>query len=44
MVSATEKRVLKDGTVWEKRIVEFFQFDLQGKISGAQQYGRPIVK
>ena len=44
MVSATEKRVLKDGTVWEKRIVEFFQFDLQGKISGAQQYSRPIVK
>ena len=44
MVSATEKRVLKDGTVWEKQIIEFFQFDLQGKISGAEQYFRPIVK
>lgn len=44
LVSSTEKRVLKDGTVWEKQIIEFFQFDLQGKISGAQQYGRPIVK
>jgi hypothetical protein len=25
-------------------MIEFFQFDLQGKISGANQYGRPIVK
>jgi hypothetical protein len=44
LVSSTEKRVLKDGTVWEKQIIEFFQFELQGNISGAQQYGRPIVK
>jgi hypothetical protein len=44
LVSSTEKRVLKDGTVWEKQMIEFFQFDLQGKISGANQYGRPIVK
>jgi hypothetical protein len=44
MVSSTEKRVLKDGSVWEKRIVEFFQFNLEGKINSVEQYGRPVVK
>jgi len=44
LVSSTEKRVLKDGTVWEKQIIEFFTFNLEGKISKAEQYGRPIVK
>lgn len=41
MVSSSEKRVSKDGTVWEKSLVEFFQFDLNGKISGIDQYSRP---
>ena len=44
MVSATEKRVLKDGTVWEKKMIEFFTFNLEGKISNAEQFARPIVK
>lgn len=43
-VLSMEKRVLKDGSVWEKQIIELFQFDLQGKISAIEQYGRPIVK
>ncbi len=41
MVTSSEKRVSKDGTVWEKSLVEFFQFDLNGKISGIDQYSRP---
>jgi hypothetical protein len=41
MVTSSEKRVLKDGTVWEKSLVEFFQFDLNGKISSIDQYSRP---
>lgn len=41
LVTSTEKRVSKDGTVWEKSLVEFFQFDLNGKISGIDQYYRP---
>jgi hypothetical protein len=40
MVSATEKRVLKDGSVWNKSLVEFFQFDLNGKISGVNQFSQ----
>jgi len=42
MVSATEKRVLKDGTVWNKSLVEYFQFDLNGKISGVNQFSQGI--
>jgi len=44
LVSSTEKRVLKDGTVWEKKMIEFFTFNLEGKISKAEQFARPIVK
>ena len=44
LVSSTEKRVLKDGTVWEKKMIEFFTFNLDGKISNAEQFARPIVK
>lgn len=44
LVSSTEKRVLKDGTVWEKQMIEFFTFNLEGKIGKAEQYARPIVK
>jgi hypothetical protein len=40
LVTSTEKRIYKDGTVWEKSLVEFFQFDLNGKISGIDQYYR----
>ncbi len=41
-VTSTEKRVSKDGAVWEKSLVEFFQFDLNGKISGLDQYSQGI--
>ena len=41
-VYSTEKRVNKDGTVWEKDLVELFFFDLEGKISGVEQYVREI--
>jgi hypothetical protein len=44
LVSSTEKRILKDGTVWEKKMIEFFTFNLEGKISKAEQFARPIVK
>lgn len=44
LVSSTEKRVLKDGTVWEKKMIEFFTFNLEGKISKAEQFARPILK
>ncbi|MFM6914509.1 MAG: hypothetical protein ACKOUQ_06400 [Aquirufa sp.] len=40
-VTSTEKRVLKDGSVWHRSLVEIFQFDLNGKISGIEQYSRP---
>jgi ketosteroid isomerase-like protein len=41
MVSSTEKRVSKDGTVWERDIVEYFYFNNAGKISAIDQYSRP---
>ena len=41
-VYSTEKRVMKDGTVWEKGLVELFFFDLEGKISSVEQYAREI--
>jgi hypothetical protein len=44
LVNAREKRVLKDGTVWEKELIEFFEFNLDGKISGITQYSRGIDK
>lgn len=40
-VTSTEKRVSKNGSVWHKSLVEIFQFDLNGKISGIEQYSRP---
>lgn len=40
MVSSTEKRVSKDGTVWDRSIVEYFYFNNAGKISGIDQYSR----
>lgn len=44
LVTSSEKRVSTDGAVWEKSLVEFFQFDLNGKIAGIDQYSRPKSK
>jgi hypothetical protein len=44
MVYSTEKRVLKDGKVWEKDIVELFRFNLAGKIDGLTQFSREKTK
>jgi ketosteroid isomerase-like protein len=41
MVISTEKRVMKDGSVWDKSLVEYFYFNNEGKISGFDQYYRP---
>jgi hypothetical protein len=41
-VYSREKRVNKDGSVWEKELVELFYFDLDGKISGVEQFQRDI--
>ncbi|MEY3956821.1 MAG: hypothetical protein RLZ73_1276, partial [Bacteroidota bacterium] len=35
-------RVAKDGSVWNKSLVEMFQFDLNGKISGLDQFSQGI--
>ena len=40
MVSSTEKRVSKDGTVWDRSIIEYFYFNNAGKISSIDQYSR----
>lgn len=42
LVYATEKRVLKDGTVWEKKLAEFFHFNLEGKIYKVEQFSRGL--
>ncbi len=44
MVYSTEKRVLKDGTVWEKDLIELFRFNLAGKIDGLTQFSREKTK
>jgi hypothetical protein len=41
-VRSTEKRVGKDGSVWEKRLVEWFYFDLDGKITRFSQFAQDI--
>jgi hypothetical protein len=43
-VYSREKRVFKDGTVWEKELVEWFYFNMEGKISRINQYARNITK
>jgi hypothetical protein len=43
-VSATEKRVFKNGTVWEKELNESFYFDLNGKIFEITQFSRELDK
>jgi hypothetical protein len=41
-VYSTEKRVGKDGSVWEKKLVEWFYFNIDGKIQSFQQYAQDI--
>ena len=41
-VRSTEKRVGKDGSVWEKRLVEWFYFDPNGKITRFSQFAQDI--
>ena len=41
-VRSTEKRVGKDGSVWEKRLVEWFYFDPSGIITRFSQFAQDI--
>ena len=43
-VFSREKRVLADGTVWEKELVEWFYFNKDGKIARVTQYERSLPK
>jgi hypothetical protein len=43
-VFSRERRVLTDGTIWEKELVEWFYFNKDGKISRATQYERNLPK
>lgn len=42
IVYSKETRTMKDGTVWEKELMEIFYFDLDGKISGGTQFAKDI--
>ena len=42
IVSSVEKRVSKDGTVWEKELIEQFYFDLDGKIEYVEQWSKDL--
>ena len=42
LVTSIEKRVGKDGTVWEKELVEQFFFNLEGKINYVVQWSRDL--
>ena len=44
IVYSTEKRVSKDGTVWEKNLMEIFSFNLEGKIDSVTQFSREKSK
>jgi hypothetical protein len=44
LVNATEKRVFKNGTVWEKELLENFFIDNNGKISEIYQFSRGLDK
>ena len=44
LVNATEKRVLKDGTVWEKELLESFYINNDGKISEVYQFSKGLDK
>ena len=41
-VYSTEKRVGKDGSVFHKRLVEWYYFDIDGKIQNFRQYAQDI--
>jgi len=42
IVTSREKRVMKNGKVWERELVEFFYFNLDGKINSMTQFSRKI--
>lgn len=44
IVFSNETRVLKDGTVWDKNLVELFGFNLDGKIDSVTQFSREKTK
>jgi hypothetical protein len=44
LVNATEKRVFKNGTVWEKELLENFFINSAGKISEIFQFSRGLDK
>ena len=44
VVYSTEKRVSKDGTVWDKNLMELFSFNLDGKIDSVTQFSREKSK
>lgn len=44
IVYSTEKRVMKDGSIWEKDLVEVFRFNLAGKIDQMTQFLRAKTK
>jgi len=39
-VYSNEKRVSKNGKIWEKELMEIFYFNLEGKISSITQFAR----
>ena len=41
-VRSRETRKMKDGTVWDKELVEYFYFDLEGKINYMTQFERNV--
>jgi hypothetical protein len=44
IVFSNEKRVMKDGSVWDKNLVELFGFNLDGKIDSVTQFSREKTK
>jgi hypothetical protein len=44
LVNATEQRVLKNGTIWEKELLENFFIDNNGKISEVYQFSKGVDK
>ena len=44
IVFSNEKRVLKDGSIWEKNLVELFGFNLAGKLDSVKQFSREKTK
>jgi hypothetical protein len=44
LVNSIETRIGKDGSVWEKELIELFVFDLDLKISKINQFSQDIPK